>query len=796
LPYWDLYDYAGHPFYVNLSIMHLINPACVSVIAINKFFKLSLFTLYHWNFLVHLLIAGLGVYFFSRHVYKYPITRYLVLFTFIFSSFTYICLRQAGFLYTFIWFPWALLYLIMFVKRPNLYNSCGLGLFLGMSMNGYQGLYVVVFLAVFMGSLYINQRNALKSAFKKENIRNIPVVIILVFILALPLASVFLDKDDFVPMARMRTSPVITDSYENRTGAVPAKIKDFLGLVNRDIAVKGYFEKKIQLSEGFLYVGILTLLFVIIGVCFSKGAYKLNFLLSLVFVILIMLGGSGGMQRIVNLVFPPFRFVRHMQLWAGIFIFNLIYFAGLGIDHMMARLEGSKKRLLFMCCVSIFTLFDLITYGQHALGYVTLPRKNMAFNEHLEGYKYRPYRDARLVTYDQIRYFKPILYKNPTVFNAATVPKQLSRKHLKNDLYDLYFGMAFREGFSYSYKAREMNIGEFLAYGKKEFAVWPKHEKTAFLDLLSIIVIDLATHKDFFSQFNGVMEGLVKADRGIKSGHKRIVSGGRGWTGYGISIDRILNAVTLKGKVSPGAEKRSFDFLGRAYDFKRRVGLHNYTFGNISVVKYLEYLWAFNHVEEFTLLLGKDYLKLISGVGRAGDDKKRYILTKNIMSIAGIENEILRFYYKARTIDDDSFLGLIKNEALPSDTLFIMDDMPVAVPDEQTGGARNIFMYNLTEYSPNTIGVELETDRDGYLYYSDNYDKYWKVYIDGKRALLLRANLVFKAVKVPAGKHKIKFIYDPGHFKLSILLYYAAIIICASSMVYMKVSGKRGQPYP
>jgi hypothetical protein len=50
-----------------------------------------------------------------------------------------------------------------------------------------------------------------------------------------------------------------------------------------------------------------------------------------------------------------------------------------------------------------------------------------------------------------------------------------------------------------------------------------------------------------------------------------------------------------------------------------------------------------------------------------------------------------------------------------------------------------------------------------YLNVLDSYDRFWAVEVDGEPATLLRANGVFRAVRLPPGLHDVRFFYRPTH---------------------------------
>lgn len=71
---------------------------------------------------------------------------------------------------------------------------------------------------------------------------------------------------------------------------------------------------------------------------------------------------------------------------------------------------------------------------------------------------------------------------------------------------------------------------------------------------------------------------------------------------------------------------------------------------------------------------------------------------------------------------------------------------------------------SLISYKPNELIYESNTKNEGLAVFSEIYYNVrdeWKVTINGKPADLLRADYVLRALRVPAGKHTIKFRFEP-----------------------------------
>jgi hypothetical protein len=75
----------------------------------------------------------------------------------------------------------------------------------------------------------------------------------------------------------------------------------------------------------------------------------------------------------------------------------------------------------------------------------------------------------------------------------------------------------------------------------------------------------------------------------------------------------------------------------------------------------------------------------------------------------------------------------------------------------------------ITNYLPNKITIKIYSPVDCILFLSDAYYPGWKAYIDGKETKIYRANYIFRAIKFPAGTHKVEFVYFPTSFKAGLL---------------------------
>jgi hypothetical protein len=93
------------------------------------------------------------------------------------------------------------------------------------------------------------------------------------------------------------------------------------------------------------------------------------------------------------------------------------------------------------------------------------------------------------------------------------------------------------------------------------------------------------------------------------------------------------------------------------------------------------------------------------------------------------------------------------------------------------------------EYKPDRVVLTYNADGDGFLYLSDSYYPGWRAYVDEKETRIYRANLAFRAIEVPAGRHRVVFKYVPGSFYCGLFLTIIGILLCG----YISWHGKRGK---
>jgi hypothetical protein len=101
--------------------------------------------------------------------------------------------------------------------------------------------------------------------------------------------------------------------------------------------------------------------------------------------------------------------------------------------------------------------------------------------------------------------------------------------------------------------------------------------------------------------------------------------------------------------------------------------------------------------------------------------------------------------------------------------------LPVGERDRVRGNGEVEFISE----SNNRLSLRVEAEAESILVLSDTFYPGWKVFVDGRKERILRANYNFRAVSLSRGVHQVEFVYAPLSFKLGAGLSIIGVISCA-----------------
>ena len=93
--------------------------------------------------------------------------------------------------------------------------------------------------------------------------------------------------------------------------------------------------------------------------------------------------------------------------------------------------------------------------------------------------------------------------------------------------------------------------------------------------------------------------------------------------------------------------------------------------------------------------------------------------------------------------------------------------------------------FTVRDFGPNEVVAMIEMPERASLVYNQNYSDKWKVMIDGAETKLMRVDHSIMGVHVPAGKHKIRFYYEPGHLLNALLISSIGLLLIGLLYVWL-----------
>jgi hypothetical protein len=100
-------------------------------------------------------------------------------------------------------------------------------------------------------------------------------------------------------------------------------------------------------------------------------------------------------------------------------------------------------------------------------------------------------------------------------------------------------------------------------------------------------------------------------------------------------------------------------------------------------------------------------------------------------------------------------------------------------PRPEQAAAMPIGQVLILDLRADRVRLEVDAAAPGLLVLVDAYDPGWRATVDGARGEVVRANVAFRAVPVPAGRHTVEMVYRPPSVLLGLALSLAALTATA-----------------
>jgi hypothetical protein len=122
-------------------------------------------------------------------------------------------------------------------------------------------------------------------------------------------------------------------------------------------------------------------------------------------------------------------------------------------------------------------------------------------------------------------------------------------------------------------------------------------------------------------------------------------------------------------------------------------------------------------------------------------------------------------------LDDTAALALMRSGKINLRREVIVSGCPRLISRGSLSGT----LY-VEHYGPQRITMHATVQTPALLVLTDSYDNGWRVWVDGHRAPLLRADYAFRAVALSPGSHEVKFLYHPFTVIFGLVLSLIALI--------------------
>jgi len=103
---------------------------------------------------------------------------------------------------------------------------------------------------------------------------------------------------------------------------------------------------------------------------------------------------------------------------------------------------------------------------------------------------------------------------------------------------------------------------------------------------------------------------------------------------------------------------------------------------------------------------------------------------------------------------------------------------------------------SMTDYKPNYLSYTSNSTSEQLAVFSEIWygpNKGWKAYIDGEPTAHIRANYVLRAMRIPAGQHKIEFKFEPDNYYTGVTLSLISSLLIL--LGFIGFIGYRGKVY-
>lgn len=224
----------------------------------------------------------------------------------------------------------------------------------------------------------------------------------------------------------------------------------------------------------------------------------------------------------------------------------------------------------------------------------------------------------------------------------------------------------------------------------------------------------------------------------------------------------IHGIMTMQNKVGPQLRRYSYLFdlaTFEVYDEKTREATMSSVTKKTLALAGIDYLLSPFPIKENSLDLVK---KIKRGIYTVFLYKNR--LSKGRLQFFDNVSKVSTYAELFKEFSTDNF-----------DTAYIEESLKMS----RRSGSPGSFKYRILVDSNDIFKVKTESSKEGLLVYASMYYPGWKIYVDGKRSRILRANLFFFGTDLKKGSHTVEFRFEPHYFYVGVFVTIATVTLAA-----------------
>jgi hypothetical protein len=136
------------------------------------------------------------------------------------------------------------------------------------------------------------------------------------------------------------------------------------------------------------------------------------------------------------------------------------------------------------------------------------------------------------------------------------------------------------------------------------------------------------------------------------------------------------------------------------------------------------------------------------------------------------------------TSSEEETLSAMQALGIPlTDTVVLEGASPGFAPAERPGHFAKV---TIEEYQANKVTLLVEQNSPSILVLTDAFYPGWEARVDDREALIYRANSLFRAVEVPAGRHTVTFSYFPSSLYFGLGITLCSVLLLAALLIKVR----------